>query len=161
MEDGADKTPEELLALRGGELYAAVAERLGPFVEACVVSRLADAFGGVSAEQAAAARTAGTAAADELLPILRALLEADIDAQETTPLAVLRRAVAHATTALEGFGVPPLRRDRFLEERFPDDRYDLLPASMGVLGPDVDDLALAWGAAKAFAHRRRHLGPRP
>ena len=40
--------------------------------------------------------------------------------------------------------------------RFPDDRYGLTPASLAVLGDEVGDLALAWGATKALAHRRRH-----
>ena len=146
------------LAEAGGALYAAVAKRLGPFVTACVVARTQDAFGAADPVQLAAAEAAGAAASTELLPQLRALLSADVDTQTTTPLSLLRRAVAHATRALADLGVPAVRRDRFLEERFPDDPYDLVPASMGVLGPDVDELALAWGAAKARAHRRRHAG---
>lgn len=161
IEDVPGRSPDEELAARGTALYEAVAERLGPFVEACVLTRLGDAFGTLTPPQVAAAQAAGAAAAAELLPELRALLAADVDAQATTPLSVLRRAVAHASGVLDLLGVPPVARDRFLEERFPEDRYDLLPASMGVLGPGVDELALAWGAAKAFAHRRRHLRPRP
>ncbi len=150
--------PDAVLAEAGAALSAAVAERLGPYVAACVIARVQDGSGTLDVAQLAAAETAGAAAAAELLPELQALLAADVDAQATTPLSLLRRAVAHATQTLEGLGVPPVRRDRFLEQRFPDDPYDLVPASMGVLGPDVDELALAWGAAKARAHRRRHAG---
>lgn len=149
-------TTDAALADAGAALYGAVAERLGPFVAACVITRVEDATGRLGATELAAVERAAKGATDELLPVLRAMLAADVDAQATTPLALLRRAVAHATRALEELDVPPLRRDRFLEQRFPDDPYDLVPASMGVLGPEVDELAIAWGAAKARAHRRRH-----
>ena len=44
------------------------------------------------------------------------------------------------------------------EESFPDDDYDLAPASLADVDPDLVELGVAWGAAKAMAHRRRHGG---
>jgi hypothetical protein len=156
MDGNENAAPETVLADRAAALYAVLAERIGPFVEACVLTRIGDAFGGVTPVQAERARDAGARAAAAVLPVLRVLLDADVDAQAATPLQVLRDAVSYATTALDAVAVPPLARDRFLAERFPEDRYDLIPASMGVLGGDVEDLAIAWGAAKALVHRRRH-----
>jgi hypothetical protein len=55
-------------------------------------------------------------------------------------------------------GVAPSKRDRFETERFPDDPYGLTPGSLEALDPALAEPALTWGAAKAFAHRRRHQG---
>ena len=77
------------------------------------------------------------------------------------PPSLVRRAVGFATAALAEAGVPPIARDRYLAERFPDDPYALYPANLGALGEDAGDAAIAWGARKAFEHRRRHLGPPP
>jgi hypothetical protein len=89
---------------------------------------------------------------------LRALLFADIDDQRTTPLALVRPLVGFATDVLSHAGVPPVVRDEFHTLRFPDDPYGLTPASLAVLGEQVGELAIEWGAAKALVHRRRHLG---
>jgi hypothetical protein len=90
---------------------------------------------------------------------LRALLEADIDAQATTPLSLLRQTVRYPTEVLRSAGVPPVRRDTFAESAFPGDDYDLAPASLAAVDPDLVELGLVWGAAKAMAHRRRHGDP--
>jgi hypothetical protein len=110
------------------------------------------------AELAELARAAGLRAADSLAGPLRALVAADVDDQWTTPLALVRPVVAFATDVLEQAGVPPVVRDEFEERRFPEDLYGLTPASLAVLGEEVGDLAIAWGAAKAAAHLRRHQG---
>ena len=55
--------------------------------------------------------------------------------------------------------MPPVARDRFVSERFPDDPYGLTPASLQAVDPELGDAAIAWGAAKAMAHRRRHGTP--
>jgi len=54
--------------------------------------------------------------------------------------------------------MPPVQRDSFAEASFPDDDYDLAPASLADVDPDLLEPGLAWGAAKAMAHRRRHGG---
>ena len=64
------------------------------------------------------------------------------------------------TRVLQDAGVPPVRRDRFAERAFPDDLYDLTPASLADVDPALTDLGISWGAAKAFEHKRRHR-PRP
>ncbi len=102
------------------------------------------------------AHDAGVQARDAVAAPLRAMLSADIDDQRTTPLALVRPLVAFATAVLSEAGVPPVVRDEFAESRFPDDEYGLTPASLAVLGDEVGEMALVWGAAKAMAHRRRH-----
>ena len=106
----------------------------------------------------AAARRAGERAKADVGARVRALLAADIDDQHTNPLSILRQAVRYPTEILRQAGVPPVRRDRFAEERFPDDDYDLTPASFADIDPSLLDAGVGWGAAKAWLHKRRHGG---
>jgi hypothetical protein len=54
------------------------------------------------------------------------------------------------TAVLEAAGIPPVERDEFAERMFPDDRYDVTPATLADLGDDdLGPLQLAWGLAKA------------
>jgi hypothetical protein len=105
-----------------------------------------------------AAGHAGAAAVAEVGPRLRALLAADVDDQTTTPLAIVRGAVRYPGEVLAGAGVPDVERDPVAEAMFPDDRYGLTPASFADVDPSLAELALTWGAAKAWVHRRRHRG---
>ena len=59
-------------------------------------------------------------------------------------------------------GVPPVDRDEFAARQFPDDVYDLAPTSFAELDPDLHEVGLVWGAAKAHVHlaRRRADGQR-
>jgi hypothetical protein len=110
---------------------------------------------------AAQAAADGRQAVADVGSRVRALLLADIDEQWTTPLAILRReAVRYPTEVLQAAGVPPVVRDRGAEDLFPDDLYDLVPASFADLAPDLADAGLRWGAAKAFEYKRRHGGQR-
>lgn len=84
------------------------------------------------------------------------LLATDIDKQRENPLALLRRAVRYPTEVLAASGAEPAERDDFAVERFPEDIYDLAPASFADIHPDLQIPGLEWGAAKAFVHRRRH-----
>jgi hypothetical protein len=102
-----------------------------------------------------AAEVAAKAASDDIGGAIQRLLLADIDDQRTTPLALLRAAVRYPTAVLEAAGVPAVQRDRFAEERFPGDIYNLSPASWADFSPDLAELGIKWGAAKAFEHRRR------
>jgi hypothetical protein len=122
------------------------------------VARIMTAWAGAVPDNvAAAARSAGQRAQAEVGPRIRSLLEADIDEQATTPLAILRSlAIRYPTEVLHDAGVPPVQRDEFVEEVFPNDTYDLAPASFTDLDPGLGDVAVAWGAAKAFEHKRRH-----
>ena len=103
-----------------------------------------------------AARDAGRRAAVEVGGQVRALLAADIDEQRSTPLALLRSAVRYPTEVLQAAGVPPVDRDPIQVRLLPSDLYDLSPASFADVDPALAEPGLVWGAAKAFAHRRRH-----
>jgi uncharacterized protein (DUF1800 family) len=105
---------------------------------------------------AEAAREAGRRAVAEVGVEVRALLQADIDEQWTTPLALLRAAVRYPTGVLEAAGVAPVERDPIQARLLPDDLYDLSPASFADVDPSLAEPGMVWGAAKALAHRRRH-----
>lgn len=127
------------------------------------VTRMVFAWRGeVGPVEAAAASEAGAAARADIGPKVRRVLETDIDAQTVGPLAVIRTAVVYPTRALASLGVPPVVRDEFVRRRFPDDVYDLSPATFADLDPDLHELGLTWGAAKAHVHlaRRRRAGQR-
>jgi hypothetical protein len=96
------------------------------------------------------------AAVAEVMPRLRTLLESDIDEQWTTPLELLRGAVRHPTAALRAVGVAPVARDDFVRERFPEDDYGLMPSSWSDVDEALLEPGIAWGAAKAWAHKQRH-----
>ena len=107
----------------------------------------------------AAARDAGERARADVGGRVRPLLDADIDDQHTNPLSVLRQAVRYPTDVLRQAGVPPVQRDRFALERFPDDDYDLTPTSFADIDASLFEAGVAWGAAKAWLHKQRHGGP--
>jgi hypothetical protein len=141
---------------QGRDLAVAIEAAIPGWVERGVDERYRAWMGEPPIEVAEAARGAGAAARADVGPRVRALLEADIDDQRTTPLALVREAVVYPTRVLADASVPPVARDRFEEERFPDDVYNLTPATFSDLGRGVADSAIAWGAAKAWVHRRRH-----
>ena len=153
---GSGEDPSAALARYGAELADRLEAALPGWVVASVTRVMAAWAGSMPVDVADAAAEAGRRAAAELGPVLRRLLEADIDAQTTTPLAVVRGAVRYPSGVLRAAGVPPVERDRFAEAAFPDDSYDLSPASFADIDPDLADLGLAWGAAKAFVHKARH-----
>ena len=104
-----------------------------------------------------AAREAGRRAAVEAGAEMRELLATDVDAQRGTPLSLLRAAaVRYPTPVLRAAGVPPVERDPIQVRLFPDDVYDLSPATFADVDPALAEPGLVWGAAKALAHRRRH-----
>ena len=98
---------------------------------------------GVDAAPVAAAMLA------DLMPALRA--------GQANPLHLLRSvAVPHLTAALGDAGVAPVERDEFSVDRFPDDVYDLSPATWSDVDESLVDPGITWGAAKAFAHKQAH-----
>ena len=143
---------EEQLAAYARALAAGVRQELPGWVVGAVRSRLSP----LGPEGLRAATAAGEAAAAAVGDEVAALLAADIDLQRENPLAVLRRAVRYPTGVLLAAGVAPVDRDDFAVDRFPDDIYDLAPASFADIHPDLQAPGVAWGAAKAFVHRRRH-----
>ena len=98
----------------------------------------------------------GVDAAPVATAMLRDLMPA-LTAAQANPLHLLRSvAVPHLTAALRDAGVPPVARDEFSIERFPDDVYDLSPATWSDVDESLVDPGIAWGAAKAFAHKQAH-----
>ena len=93
---------------------------------------------------------------------MRALLETDVDAQAGNPLAVLRSLVGYPTEVLRAAGARPVARDDFAVRSFPEDVYDLSPATFADVDPELHEPGLVWGAAKAHVHlaRRRREGRR-
>ena len=87
---------------------------------------------------------------------VRALLATDIDQQRANPLAVLRAAVRHASALLDELGVRPPDRDEFARRNFPDDPYELGPATFADVDPALHEPGLVWGAAKAHTVLQRH-----
>lgn len=143
-------------------LADAVERALPGWVERSV-ERLVVAFRGASdAEVRAAAARAGRRAASDVGGRVRSLLEQDVDEQRANPLAVLRGAVAYPSEVLRRAGVPPVVRTEWDEQAFPDDEYGLVPATWADIDPALQELGLAWGAAKAHEvlSRRRAEGKR-
>jgi len=75
--------------------------------------------------------------------------------QTEAPLQVLRRGVRFATQVLVDADVAPVQRDDFARRAFPDDLYNLSPASFADVHPTLHEPGLIWGAAKAHVHLRR------
>ena len=136
-------------------LADAVDDALPRWVERSVRRLMMAWRGEADPDVMAAASDAGRRARAEVGPRVRELLEVDVDAQATTPLAILRGAVRYPTAVLRGAGVPPVVRDEQQERLFPDDVYDLAPANFADVDPALAEPGLAWGAAKAFTHLER------
>ncbi|HXW34597.1 MAG TPA: hypothetical protein VEJ87_08450 [Acidimicrobiales bacterium] len=134
-------------------------DAVGPWIERSVTD-VAQAWGGLEpgteSELLHEAAKLGANVAREVESALEALALSDVDSQTTTPLSVVRAATAAPTALLRAVGVPPIERDVFSIERFPDDIYGLVPPSLGAIDPSLNELAITWGAAKAAVHRRRH-----
>jgi hypothetical protein len=147
---------EQQLQAYGAALADGIDRALPAWVVGCVARLVTAWSGSVPDEVREAAQGAGEQARADVGSAVGRLLAADPDEQTTTPLALLRTAVRYPTAVLQEAGVPPVVRDAFAERSFPADVYDLTPASFADLDPDLADAGLAWGAAKAFVHRRRH-----
>ncbi len=93
---------------------------------------------------------------NSVLPDLVALLGADIDHQWTSPLEIVRTLVGPITSELQSLNVPAPHRDASSVALHPDDLYNLAPATFADVHLSLHDLGLAWGAAKAHVHLRRH-----
>ncbi|MDQ4134028.1 MAG: hypothetical protein M3179_12700 [Actinomycetota bacterium] len=137
-------------------LSEAIEAVLPGWVERSVERIMAGAGFTPSADVRSQAAEAGRRAQADVAPRVRALLAADIDDQRSTPLALVREAVRYPTEVLRRAGVPAVERDAQQARLFPDDLYDLAPATFADLDPAVADIGLAWGAAKAYTHLQRH-----
>lgn len=145
------------------ELLVESLRRVVPeWLAGCVTRTAQAALGACPDDLAEQARQMADRCAPAVTADLEALLRTDVDEQRTNPLALLRRASRHPTELLQSAAVPPVRRDAFAVERFPDDVYDLGPASWAEVHPDLHDPGIVWGAWKAATvlHRRRTEGMR-
>ncbi len=151
---------EQMLATHAAALADAIEAALPGWSERKVVELVTAYRGSADDGVRARARAAGEEATAEIGPEVRALLAADVEEQRGNPLAIARRAVRFPTAVLRDAGVPEVLRDEFAERAFPDDVYDLSPASFAELDPSVHEPGLAWGAAKAHVvlARRRSRG---
>jgi hypothetical protein len=157
---GDDAEDLAVLARSAAALADAVEAALPRWVERVVAQRWSEwSQEPLPASVRRAAVDAGTRARDEVAPTLRSVLAADVDAQRVNPLALIRRAAVHPAAVLAAAGVPPVLRDEQAERLFPDDRYDLGPASFAELDPSVHEPGLVWGAAKAHVILRRRRRP--
>ena len=124
-----------------------------------LVSERVEAWtGSVSDDVHQAASRAGEDARAEAVASPEALFAKDLDDQAAPPPALLRWVTAHAPGALAAEGVPAVERDPFAVRAFPDDVYDLVPATWADIDPSLAEPGLTWSAAKAFmfkARRRR------
>jgi hypothetical protein len=136
----------------GAELAAAVDRVLPGWVVRCVQRFRSDLNGDAAA--------AGEIARLEIGVGLRDLLETDLDRQRSNPLAILRSAVRYPTEVLAAAGVPAVSRESFAVSAFPDDVYDLAPATWSDIDPTLQDAGISWSAWKAheFLRRRRAEG---
>ena len=137
------------------ELVGAVDTAIGPWVQRSVEQTATRLQGVVPGPLRDAATAAAAEARATVTPAMRSALLVDLDDQAANPLHIVRAAVRYPTQVLADAGVPTPGRDRVSVEQFPDDVYDLSPATWADLDPALHDLGLAWGAAKAFVFRGR------
>lgn len=149
-----DRSDERLLAEYGRSLADGIERALPAWVAAAVALRLPPAE---RADHQDAIVAAGQAAAADVGGRVRELLALDIDEQWTNPLSLLRSAIRYPNEILRAAGVAEVGRDAQATRFQPDDVYDIAPASFADLAPELHDLGISWGAAKAHVHlRRRH-----
>jgi len=152
----SDADAEAQLVAHARALADGVREALPGWVERCVAVRIEGWTGSPpGAEVTAAATEAGERARREVGEAVAEVLATDIDDQRVPPLSLLRGAVRFPTAVLQAAGVPPVVRDEFAQRNFPDDVYDLTPASFADVDPALHEPGLVWGAAKAHVRLRR------
>ncbi len=86
---------------------------------------------------------------------LGALLDTDIDRQQSTPLAVIREAVRFPVEVLHQLGASQVHRLDMERWAFPNDPFGLTPANLADLDQSVHQAGLIWGATKAGLHLQR------
>jgi len=150
---------ERIMSEAGQALADAVEAALPGWVRRSVEQLLIAWLDRTDPEVLARADLAGQRAGREVGARIRGLVSSDLDDQTTTPLSIVRQAVSYPADVLDDAGIPEVERDEFAQRRFPGDRYGLSPASWADIDPALTDVGLAWGAAKALAHRHRHAPP--
>lgn len=143
---------ERQLAAYADALHAGVVAAIPGWVGRTTATRAAS--GGVAVDDAALddVATATVALVDREL---RRILDADVDQGAGSPLEAVRAAVGPVTTLLETWGAAHPARDDFVADAFPDDRYEIGPASFADIDEALHEPGLIWGAARAHVHLRR------
>jgi len=159
MAPASNPDDEHKLDRYAAELADAIEAALPAWVVRSVEQRLQAWAGRADPVVIDQARAAGERSRAEIGAEIRRLLSLDVDEQRTNPLSIVRRAVRYPTQVLQAAGVPPVRRDEFAEHAFPDDIYDLSPASFDDVDPSLHEPGLLWGAAKAHVHLSRRRSP--
>jgi hypothetical protein len=157
-----DPADAEALARYARVLADGVEREIAGWIERSARRILDDQGIAVDDSLAADLARAAVAARADAVPRLRTLLATDVDEQVANPLAVLRSVVRYPTAVLREAGARPVPRDEFEQRSFPDDLYDLSPATFADVDPSLHEPGLVWGAAKAHVHlaRRRREGRR-
>lgn len=137
------------------ELAVGIEGALPTWVEQHVVRLVVASGGRIDADVRGQITEVAAECVADIAPKVRRLLDTDIDHQRSSPLAIARSAVVHPTRLLAALGVPEVVRDDFAVSNFPDDVYGLTPATFSDLGPELHDLGITWGAAKAHTHLQR------
>jgi len=148
------------LAAYGDALVDAVDAVVADWVRRCVVDRCEASGIGVDDEADADIDAAAEECRARVVEEMRRLLRSDVDAQSSTPLQIIRSAVTFPTGVLTRLGAVPAERDDFERRAFPDDPYGLTPGGFGDVDESLVGPGIAWGAAKAHVHRRRHAARR-
>ncbi len=146
-------TDEERLAGYAEDLIRGLTQRLPGWVERTINERLAAADGEPVESDAEIEQLDDEIEAT--LERVTLLLRADIDGQDTNPLAVVRSLVAPMTRYLAARSVETVQRDPDAQRLFPDDQFDLTPGAFSDIHPDLHLAGLSWGAAKAHIHLQR------
>lgn len=143
---------ERQLAAYADTLHAGVVAAVPGWIRRVAISRAesGQAVVDVIALDLAAAATAGLVDAE-----LRRILDADVDRGTGSPLAAVRAAIGPVTELLEKWGTPHRSRDDFVADAFPEDRYEIGPASFADIDAELHEPGLIWGAARAHVHLRR------
>ena len=158
MDRWADPEEDAALADYGRVLVEVADSVIVAWVIRCVTTTADRWRPGAGSGLVGEAEAAGEAARTQVIGRLRELLATDVSLQRSNPLDLIRESVSHPTSVLSKAGVPPVQRDEFASRMFPDDIYDLGPASFADIDPALADPGLRWGAAKAhvvLARRRR------
>jgi hypothetical protein len=130
-----------------------------PTFGASVIQGRSNAFGtpGDPATFSAEVAELGATVSSSVDQALRVFLGSDVDTQRTTPLTIIRNHMAPVTEFLHSVQCPHADRDPFDVSAFPTDVFAIGPHAWADFGDAVHEAGLRWGAAKAMAHRQRHL----
>lgn len=91
---------------------------------------------------------------------MAALLHTDIDRQTTTPLSIFRDAVRFPVEVLHRLGAHQVHRIDVSRWAFPNDPFDITPATLSDIDADLQAAGIVWGATKAGLHLQRRRDER-